>query len=743
MNADAPDLLANRRPAVAFVHLRRRQPLERPAEALPDDQTQNDDRGRHGQKRRLVAQQQRQQVRIEIDEHYPHQSPGHIDAQHEDQVAQKTRAGAERHPVTGQHDEHGSHDRETARQTNPLHRTGPEAGLDQRERTVGRRRHPGPSPAEHRHDHTGRDEQARDDPAARASQTAQRCEDQVRDGRKNQDRGQQGPKKGEGLGVGQGSEQLSFRPGEREDREEGDDRHQDRSGDRRADLAGGLVDDLDHRAAAGLVLLEVPDDVFREDDAHIDHGADGDGDAAQAHQVRIDAEELHENETDHHRQRHGDADDEAASQVAQKHEHHEGGHEDLFEESILERIERLVDKHGSIIEGNDLDLAGGAVGERFRGQRGGDVADPLLDPVDHLERISPVSDGDHAADRLDSLLVQNAPSQSRPGGDPSHVLDVNGDVLGDADHGILEVGDALDETLSPHDVLDAVPLDRFGADVDVRPLDGHEHILQPHAVGPHRVGIHVDLVLADVTADAGDLTDTRNPLQGVAHVPVLDGAELIEAEAAPGTLECVPVDLAKAGGIRAETGGHAGGQHLLSDVELFQQTRPAPVEIVLVIEDHVDHGEAEHREGADRLEAGRTLQHGGERVGDLVFDVLRRTAGPVGEDELLVLADVRDGVDGDRIARDQLLFHLKGHDPIAPQQDEGENQEHNQLVLETETDDAVDQTAACGEFGLHLSGSPVRRARSDPRLHRTAASCRRNRGSAPCRQVKASRRPCR
>ena len=35
----------------------------------------------------------------------------------------------------------------------------------------------------------------------------------------------------------------------------------------------------------------------------------------------------------------------------------------------------------------------------------------------------------------------------------------------------------------------------------------------------------------------------------------------------------------------------------------------------------------------------------GQRVGDLVLDVLRRAAGPVGEDDDLLLADVGDGVD--------------------------------------------------------------------------------------------------
>ena len=55
--------------------------------------------------------------------------------------------------------------------------------------------------------------------------------------------------------------------------------------------------------------------------------------------------------------------------------------------------------------------------------------------------------------------------------------------------------------------------------------------------------------------------------------------------------------------------------------------------------------------GAHGLDAGQALQVDRERIGDLVLDLLRAAARPVGKDDDLVLAQVGDGIDGMRGAR--------------------------------------------------------------------------------------------
>ena len=95
----------------------------------------------------------------------------------------------------------------------------------------------------------------------------------------------------------------------------------------------------------------------------------------------------------------------------------------------------------------------------------------------------------------------------------------------------------------------------------------------------------------------------------------------------------VLIDPAHAGGIRAQSGGDALGQAILGLVEVLQHARARPVEIGVVLEQHVDEGVAEERVAAHRLRPRDREHRGGQRIGHLVLDDLRRLAGKAGSDD--------------------------------------------------------------------------------------------------------------
>ena len=122
-------------------------------------------------------------------------------------------------------------------------------------------------------------------------------------------------------------------------------------------------------------------------------------------------------------------------------------------------------------------------------------------------------------------------------------------------------------------------------------------------------------------------------------------------------LDRVPEHVADAGRIGTECRHDARRQRLANQVHALEHARAREVQIDVVLEDDVDHREAERRLRPHDADAGEPLQIDGERIGDLVLDFLRAVPGPVGEDDDLVVREIRNRVDRRR---------RSAHQPHAP-----------------------------------------------------------------------------
>ncbi len=90
-------------------------------------------------------------------------------------------------------------------------------------------------------------------------------------------------------------------------------------------------------AAPGFQPLAVPDDVLGHDDAGIHQHADGDGDAAQRHDVRGDAKLLHQDERDQDRNRQRQGHDQDAAEMPEEDDVRQRHQEDLLRQRALQR----------------------------------------------------------------------------------------------------------------------------------------------------------------------------------------------------------------------------------------------------------------------------------------------------------------------------------------------------------------------------------------------------------------------
>ena len=217
-------------------------------------------------------------------------------------------------------------------------------------------------------------------------------------------------------------------------------------------------------------------------------------------------------------------------------------------------------------------------------------------------------------------------------------------------------------------------------------------------MGVQRVWVDINLVLLDVAPDGGDFSDALNARECVAHVPVLGRSQLMQVPTARcftfavAPLERVPEHLPKRCRIRSQRGLHAKWQRSRwKAVELLEETAPRPVELDVVIEDDEDGREPKHRGASDAAHTRHPKKGYGQRIRDLVLDVLWRAALPRREDDLLVLSGVRDGVDGHRVALNAGNVPVERGHEHSPSNEEQHEHRDNQLVLKEEANCSVEQ----------------------------------------------------
>ncbi len=574
-------------------------------------------------------------------------------------------------------------------------------------------------------------------------------------------RDEDGGDQDEGLGVGQRREELALLPGHGEDGEEADHRGENGGEDGGGHLAGSAK----HRGRHGLVRGRSPvvaEHALGHHDPHGHDGADGDGNPREGDHVGLQADDPHHPKAHEDREGKHHADHHGGPQVQHQQHDHENGDQDLIQQRVVQRGEDALDEVRAVIEGDDLELAPRQprrpvlllvlahplepvlLGERGPGERleapflgerhhflsfdllpvdhgllgeaGGDLLDLLPKVLDRPHGVVAVAcDGDaphrlRPADRECSPPLRRAADHVGDVGDPHrHVVGAVGD------HCLFDVLLLVNVPASAEHILHTVDLRDPRPDVEVALSHGLVHLRQRHVVGEQRIRVHLHAIALDVAADGGDLGDPLGPKQAVSHVPVLNGPQLAEVPAAhrvsvgPAALEGVPEDLSQRGRVGAQRRRGALRQRPRGQRgELLQDAAAGPVEVRPVLEDHVDHGDAEHGAAPHLLHPRHPHQLHRERVGHLVLDVPGRPPGPLGDHDLLGGAGVGQGVHGDGVARHptrKIPVERRHRDPAA---DHEQRQQHrDQLLLQEEAEHAVERRVgewASGRMGVWARG---------------------------------------
>ena len=273
-----------------------------------------------------------------------------------------------------------------------------------------------------------------------------------------------------------------------------------------------------------------------------------------------------------------------------------------------------------------------------------------FDRPDHGPRIRPDPQRDDRAHVLLLGVRQQALAHLSP---DRHAGDVPKAQAG-ARHGIGAHDEVRDLPLRAQEAraaqhgLHAGSLHAHQARVAAGPLQRRQQVLRGEAPRREAPGIEVHLELPHDPARGGDLGHAGDAAQRRGHEVVEHPAALLHI---PRPLEREGVDLAHRGRVGSQPRRHARRQQVAELAEPLEDTVAARVKIPLLLEDEVHVARAVEGEAAHRDDPGQALQLPRQPRGHLPLDVLRALAGPLGPDDDLVVAQVRDRVDRDSAPR--------------------------------------------------------------------------------------------
>ena len=365
-----------------------------------------------------------------------------------------------------------------------------------------------------------------------------------------------------------------------------------------------------------LVALQVLVRILDHHDGRIDHGADGNRNTTERHDIGIDTLLLHDDEGRQDPERERDNGNEGRAQVEQEHQADQRHDNELLDEFLLEVVDSAVNQGRAVVGLDDFDTLGESLPQ---------FPDALLDRINGREGILAVTHHDNAArDFALAIEIRHDTAHLGPDLQGRNILEQHRrSGIGCRHRDLSKVLEGLQVTARTNHVFSLGQFDDRAADLLVGIANRHADGVQGYAIGTQLFRIHDNLVLAHHATDGCHLRHAGNCLQFILEKPVLQGGQLCKVVLAGPVDERIAVDPAHAGCIRPETRLYAGRQVGCCLVEIFEHTCARPVDVRAILEQHVDIGVTEERVAAHHLGPGHR-QHGrGDRVGYLLLDDAR------------------------------------------------------------------------------------------------------------------------
>ena len=267
---------------------------------------------------------------------------------------------------------------------------------------------------------------------------------------------------GEVLGVGQRLEKAAFLSLQGQHGQERNGDHQQCKEARSADFLHGIDDHpvVVFLSSGPLPFFEVLVGLLHHHDGRIHHGADGNRNAAERHDIGADAHHLHRNERDDNSDGNREYRDDRTGNVPQEDEDHQRHNHHFLGERPFQVCDGTENQVGTVVRGDDL---------YARRQPGFQILDLRLDSLDRIERVLALPHHDDARDHVAlAVPIGDASPDVGTEDDRANILYTNGHAtLCVQQDNVTDIVNALNIAVAPYHVLRATELDKPAADIAI------------------------------------------------------------------------------------------------------------------------------------------------------------------------------------------------------------------------------------------------------------------------------------
>src|SRR5260370_5219738 len=257
--------------------------------------------------------------------------------------------------------------------------------------------------------------------------------------------------------------------------------------------------------------------VHHHDYSRVDENDDGKRKSAERHNVRADVEVVHRDERCEYCDRQRQNRNQRGAEMKEEDNDDDADDDGFVKKVTLEGVEGRVNQSRAVVAGNDFDT---------RRQRGFCLNQFFLHAVDDIQGVHAVAHDDDARDGFAfALPFRHAFPNIGTEGDRAEIANLDGSsVLRSDGHG-FKIVERTQITQTANHVFRATHFEHSSADFVCAGPDFFDDGRKGNSVGAQFVGINIDLVLFDESADGRDFGNARNGFELIAQVPVLNAAQ--------------------------------------------------------------------------------------------------------------------------------------------------------------------------------------------------------------------------